>query len=291
MVGQIVQQRTGAHRPDPHPTILPGAAIRLDQTLSDPPTRLVHMIGRMRNVVLDAPDIERLATFYGQLTGWTTDYADDEWIRVLTPNRQRICFQLAPNHIAPRWPDPDYPQQFHLDLTTPDIEAAAARAVELGATRLADADFGDAAWITLADPAGHPFDLCRNEESGDGVTQPMGLFAATIDTDDPEALGRFYGELLGMRLQYEGEPGVLIGDDDGRQVMFQRVQRYTAPQWPDPAHPQQFHLDVQVDDVDAAEKQVLDLGAARLPGEGGNWRVYADPAMHPFCLVWDQQGD
>jgi catechol-2,3-dioxygenase len=249
------------------------------------------MIGRLRSVVLDAPDIDRLATFYGELAGWPTSYADQEWIILRTPDSQRICFQLAPDHVPPQWPDPDHPQQFHLDLTTPDIEAAAARAVELGATRLGGADHGGSAWITLADPAGHPFDLCRREETGDGVAEPMGLFAVTIDTDDPEALGRFYSELLGMPVQYEGEPGVLIGGEDGRQVMFQRVERYNAPQWPDPAHPQQFHLDVQVDDVDGAEKLVLGAGATRLPGEGGNWRVYADPSNHPFCLVWDQRGD
>jgi catechol-2,3-dioxygenase len=246
------------------------------------------MIGRLRNVVLDAPDIQRLSSFYGSLTGWPTTYADEEWVALTTPDKQRICFQLAPDHVPPQWPDPDHPQQFHLDLLTPDLEAAAARAVELGATRLADADYGDAAWITLADPAGHPFDLCRRAESGDGVTAPMGLYAVTIDTDEPEALGRFYGELLGLEQQYEGDPGVLIGGDDG-SVMFQRVARYTAPQWPDPAHPQQFHLDATVDDVDAAEQLVLGLGATRLPGEGGNWRVYADPSGHPFCLVYDER--
>ena len=36
-----------------------------------------------------------------------------------------------------------------------------------------------------------------------------------------------------------------------------------------------------------AEPKVLALGARRLPGEGGDFRVYADPAGHPFCLVWD----
>jgi len=244
------------------------------------------MIGRLRNVVLDAPDIKRLASFYGSLTGWPTGYADDEWIILTTPDERRICFQSAPDHVPPRWPDPDYPQQFHLDLLTPDIEAAATRAVELGATRLGGADYDDAAWVTLADPAGHPFDLCRRAEAGDGVSEPMGLFAVTIDTDDPETLGQFYGELLGMDKQYEGDPGVLISSDDG-SVMFQRIARYTPPQWPDPAHPQQFHLDVHVTDVDSAEKLALALGATRLPGEGENWRVYADPAGHPFCLVYD----
>jgi hypothetical protein len=42
-----------------------------------------------------------------------------------------------------------------------------------------------------------------------------------------------------------------------------------------------------VADVEEAEPKVLALGARRLPGEGGDFRVYADPAGHPFCLVWD----
>jgi hypothetical protein len=62
---------------------------------------------------------------------------------------------------------------------------------------------------------------------------------------------------------------------------------YEAPQWPDPAHPQQEHLDIRVDDVDAAEQAVLALGATRLPNEHENgFRVFTDPAGHPFCLVY-----
>ena len=38
--------------------------------------------------------------------------------------------------------------------------------------------------------------------------------------------------------------------------------------------------------MDAAEPRVLALGATRLPGGGDDFRVYADPAGHPFCLVW-----
>ena len=30
----------------------------------------------------------------------------------------------APDHVAPRWPDPAAPQQAHLDLRVPDIDAA-----------------------------------------------------------------------------------------------------------------------------------------------------------------------
>ncbi|MEH1016548.1 VOC family protein [Micromonospora sp. CPCC 206060] len=36
-----------------------------------------------------------------------------------------------------------------------------------------------------------------------------------------------------------------------------------------------------------AEQRVLALGARRLPGAGDDFRVYADPVGHPFCLVWE----
>jgi hypothetical protein len=55
------------------------------------------------------------------------------------------------------------------------------------------------------------------------------------------------------------------------------------PRWRDPANPAQLHLDVQVADLDAAERAVLEHGATKLEAFPG-WRVYADPVGHPFCL-------
>jgi Glyoxalase-like domain len=85
---------------------------------------------------------------------------------------------------------------------------------------------------------------------------------------------------------YEADGMAMIGEDGRQPVMFQQVAQYRAPRWPDPAFPQQFHLDVRVADVDAAESAALALGASRLDGAGPTWRVYADPAGKPFCLVW-----
>lgn len=235
------------------------------------------MIAKLKTVVLDTPDLDLLSTFYLDLAGWTPSYADQEWITLRTPDGWRMALQLAPDHVPPRWPDPAHPQQFHLDLRAPDIDAAAERAVSLGATRLG----GGESWHTLADPAGHPFDLCR-----DTVSPPMSIFAVTVDTDDPAKLSRFYASMLGMEIRHDGDEGSLIGAEGEGQLMFQRVAAYNPPRWPDPAHPQQFHLDVLVDDVDAVEDAVLALGATRLKGEGDNWRVYADPSGHPFCLTW-----
>jgi hypothetical protein len=46
----------------------------------------------------------------------------------------RIAAQRSPGHVPPRWPDPAYPQQFHLDVTVDDINAAEAAILKLGAT-------------------------------------------------------------------------------------------------------------------------------------------------------------
>jgi catechol-2,3-dioxygenase len=231
--------------------------------------------GRLELVAFDAPDIERLASFYVELTGWQIVREVSEWITLRAPDGQEIAFQLAPDHVPPQWPGQEHPQQFHLDLTIDDTAAAAERAVGLGATRLADGP----SWITMADPAGHPFDLCQR----DGVGPVMGLFAVTIDAPDALALARFYADLLGMEVTYEGPEGALIAGG-GKSVMFQQVSGYNPPRWPDPSHPQQAHLDILVDDLDAGEARAMELGASRLPGGGERFRVYADPAAHPFCL-------
>jgi catechol-2,3-dioxygenase len=236
------------------------------------------MIGTLRSVVLDASDIAGLARFYRELAGWTQIYADDEWITLTTDDGWRIAFQAAPDHVPPRWPDQAQPQQAHLDLRVPDLDAATARAVELGASLLRRNE----TWHTLADPAGHPFDLCRSADNP--KTTLMGVM---LDCPDAKALSAFYADLLGKPVTYEGDGVAMIGNDGAQPVLFQQVADYTPPRWPDPAHPQQFHLDVRVDDVEVAERQALAIGATRLPGDGPNWRVYADPAGKPFCLTWN----
>jgi catechol 2,3-dioxygenase-like lactoylglutathione lyase family enzyme len=234
------------------------------------------LTGRLELVALDAPDIERLAAFYTELTGWPVVSSDDDWITVRTPDGREVAFQLAPDHVAPQWPGQERPQQFHLDLQVDDPEAAAERAVALGATRLAEGP----TWITLADPAGHPFDLCR----ADGVGPVMKLFAVTVDAPDATALARFYAALTGLEVTYSGPEGALVAGD-GQSLMFQQISDYNPPAWPDPARPQQAHLDLEVADLDAGEARALELGATRLPGQGKSWRVFADPAGHPFCLT------
>jgi len=106
-----------------------------------------------------------------------------------------------------------------------------------------------------------------------------------IDCPDPWSLAGFYEQLLGMRRLDEGDRWVIIGESEQKPaVAFQRADDYQPPKWPDPNHPQHMHLDVRVDDLDAAETQLVALGATVLPGRGDNYRVLADPVGHPFCI-------
>jgi len=67
-----------------------------------------------------------------------------------------LAFQHA-QFPAPRWPDPDYPQQVHLDIWVTDSEAVQELVSRLGAIRLPD--IGGSCPV-YADPGGHPFCLC-----------------------------------------------------------------------------------------------------------------------------------
>lgn len=114
------------------------------------------------------------------------------------------------------------------------------------------------------------------------------LTAITLDCADPMALAEFYRRATGLEPHpdSDGEFAGLTGAD-GFLLGFQRVDDYRAPRWPGQTQPQQSHLDFRVDDLDEAESLLLDLGATKpeyQPG-GTKWRVFADPAGHPFCVL------
>ena len=105
-----------------------------------------------------------------------------------------------------------------------------------------------------------------------------------IDCPDPGALARFYATLLDWRIDTMAD-WVEVRADHGQCLTFQRAEAYTPPTWPTQETPQQMHLDVVVDDLDTAEAAVLELGATRHEHQPGTtFRVFLDPAGHPFCL-------
>jgi catechol 2,3-dioxygenase-like lactoylglutathione lyase family enzyme len=122
------------------------------------------------------------------------------------------------------------------------------------------------------------------------------LLSVVVDCSDAEVSSRFWQRLLGYERLYDdvderGTQWVTIGrpDSPSDRLSFQRVDDYQPPTWPEGPRPQQLHLDLRVDDLDAADRLVLAAGARPLgdtvvhPDE--TFRVYADPDGHPFCLV------
>jgi catechol-2,3-dioxygenase len=118
------------------------------------------------------------------------------------------------------------------------------------------------------------------------------LRSVVLDTKDPRRLAEFYAEMLGGDIEVEDDTWVVLNEPSGRRLAFQRAPEHEPPSFPDPHGSQQFHLDVQVSDVDDAESKVLALGASRVTDAIGedDFRVYRDPAGHPFCLVFGVGG-
>ncbi|WP_030813926.1 VOC family protein [Streptomyces sp. NRRL S-337] len=116
------------------------------------------------------------------------------------------------------------------------------------------------------------------------------LGVTVLDCPDHTALAEFYAQMLGWRVTRGDEDDwIEVAGPNGRTLAFQRVESgYRPPQWPGQDVPQQLHLDFDVAraDIDEAERKVVELGAKLVQHDEGvrDFRVYLDPAGHPFCL-------
>ena len=109
--------------------------------------------------------------------------------------------------------------------------------------------------------------------------------SVVLDCPDPHVLASFYGAMLGWEVEPSDHDWVDVRADYGQCISCQPVQDYRPPQWPGQEVPQQMHLDVIVDDLDEGEAAVLELGATKHEHQPGTtFRVFLDPAGHPFCL-------
>ena len=95
------------------------------------------------------------------------------------------------------------------------------------------------------------------------------LECVVLDCPQPRALAEFYQALLGGEVnkpdrRWCTSAGLAtLHTASGLVLTFQQAKDYRPPRWPDPAHPQQFHLDLSVSDLDEAERRVVGLGATR----------------------------
>ncbi|MDN3360058.1 VOC family protein [Actinomadura sp. DC4] len=112
------------------------------------------------------------------------------------------------------------------------------------------------------------------------------LFAVTIDCPEPVELAGFYQTFAGGDVVLSANEDFAALTTGTVRLDFQRVTNPAAP-WPDGEAPRRVHLDFAVDDLDAAEAHMREQGAVladHQPG-GRRFRVWFDPAGHPFCLV------
>lgn len=121
------------------------------------------------------------------------------------------------------------------------------------------------------------------------------LLAVCLDTSDAGRLAQFYADLTGGEVSgVYPDYGYASAEVLGTTLNFQTVADYRAPTWPGQEHPQQFHLDFRVPDLEAATEHALALGATTAATQpaaevGGAWRVMLDPDGHPFCLCPPQE--
>ena len=111
-----------------------------------------------------------------------------------------------------------------------------------------------------------------------------------IDAADLNAESSFWAELLDGVVDAEDDWHTLTVDGQ-RVIGFQLAPNHVPPEWPNGAQQQQIHLDLWVDDLEAAHQKAMELGAELLqpaadPSAAEGFQVYADPAGHPFCLCW-----
>ncbi len=112
------------------------------------------------------------------------------------------------------------------------------------------------------------------------------FWGPTLDCPEPLTLAEFYQRIAGGELAVVHESFVELRFDSF-SLGFQRDLNYRAPTWPEPRVPQQCHLDFSAADLDAEQARVIAAGATptAVQPEPSVFRVFLDPAGHPFCLT------
>lgn len=116
---------------------------------------------KLGNVMVDCEDGIKLQNFYGKLLGWECCTMYD-LPAVKSSNGIVFLFISEPDYVRPVWPEQEAKQQkqMHFDFQVPNLAEYVAKAEKLGAVK-APNQFGGKYWVTMFDPSGHPFCLCK----------------------------------------------------------------------------------------------------------------------------------
>ena len=113
------------------------------------------------NVMVDCDDERKLQRFYGELLGWEMC---ELFARPAVSSSSGIVFLFIEekDYVPPVWPEDTGKQQkqMHFDFQVDNVAEMVKKAESLGAKK-AESQFGGNDYVTMFDPAGHPFCLCR----------------------------------------------------------------------------------------------------------------------------------
>ncbi len=86
------------------------------------------------------------------------------------------------------------------------------------------------------------------------------LKMVTLDSSDVRRDVAFWHAVLGWEVAHEQDEYGMLTSPDGLALGFGLVEGYEAPGWPNEHGSKQFHLDLAVDDLDAAAEEVVGHG-------------------------------
>jgi len=125
---------------------------------------------RLTTVVIDALDVDRVASFWAAVLGWERARDPDGDVVISDPNDEASVTLLVV-------PVPDVKMvknRLHIDLNPIGADQAEElqRLLDLGATKV-DVGQGEPTWVVLADPEGSEFCLLR-DRIDDGPSDDAG---------------------------------------------------------------------------------------------------------------------
>ena len=119
---------------------------------------------KLKTVILECKDVQQLVNFYLEFLEWPVVFEEENFIRLQSHDSDiGIAVQYAEDYIAPVWPSEIGKQQMmiHFDFgvdSKQELEKWKDKAIKLGA-KIAGMQYGNGEWVTMIDPAGHPFCL------------------------------------------------------------------------------------------------------------------------------------
>jgi predicted enzyme related to lactoylglutathione lyase len=249
-----------------------------------------HAAGSFCWIELHTSDQKAAKSFYASLFGWTPQDMP------MGPNDFYTIFKLQGRDAAagctlrPDETSMGVPPHWLIYIAVDDVEAAAAKAEQLGGKILAAPfDVMDAGRMAVVqDPTGAVFCLWRaNKSTGIGIAQVHGTLCwADLSTPDPQRGSEFYSGLFGWHIFADPKDTSGYLHIKNGEHFIGGVPPALHRQVGMPAHWMAYF---QVDDVDATAAKAKELGAnlylAPMTMEGvGRMAVVADPQGAVFSI-------